>query len=204
MSITIIDHGLGNVHSVLNMLKHLNYYPKIIQNPKEIKETDKVILPGVGSAGAVWTNLQKKGFVEALREHVEGKKKDILGICVGMQLMLEGSDEGDSPGFGWIKGRCKRFSSTPAYPIKVPHMAWNQVIPTQNKRLFQHSYGPQKFYFVHSFYADCENKENIAGTCKYGHEFAAAIENKNILGVQFHPEKSHSFGMQLLQNFINV
>lgn len=204
MLIAIVDHGLANIHSVVNMLKYLNFYPEIIQNPKDLKKADKVILPGVGSAAAVSNNLEEKGFVNPLREFVEVKKKPILGICVGMQIMMEGSDEGDCSGFGWVKGRCVRFQSQKTLPIKIPHMSWNQVFPAKNKKLFGSSIEPQKYYFVHSFYADCTNKKDIAGVCHYGHEFAAAIEKENIFGVQFHPEKSHAYGMELFKNFLNI
>jgi glutamine amidotransferase len=204
MSIAIVDHGLANIHSVVNMLKYLNFYPEVIEHPKDLAKVDKIILPGVGSAAAVSSNLEKKGFMEPLREFVEIKKKPILGICVGMQVMMEGSDEGNCTGFGWIKGRCVRFQSQKTLPIKIPHMSWNQVFPNKNKRLFRNSGEPQKYYFVHSFYADCINKEDIAGTCNYGHEFTAAIEKENIYGVQFHPEKSHAYGMELFKNFLNI
>lgn len=204
MSIIIIDHGLANIHSVVNILKHLNFYPKVIQNSNDLKEGDKIILPGIGSAAAVWNNLNEKGFIEPLKELVEIQKKPILGICVGMQLMTEGSEEGNSPGFGWIKGRCIRFRSLETNPIKIPHMSWNEVFPKPDKRLFGQSTESQKFYFVHSFYVECKNKEDVSATCHYGHEFVAAIENENIFGVQFHPEKSHIYGMHLLQNFLTM
>lgn len=204
MSLAILDHGLSNMYSIVNMLKYLNIYPEIIQNPKDLKKADKIILPGIGSAAAVWANLEEKGFIEPLREYVEIKKKPILGICVGMQIMTEGSEEGNAPGMGWIKGRCMRFCPSPTTPIKVPHMAWNMILPTPNKHLFAHSTVPQKFYFVHSFYVKCEKKEDIAATCHYGHDFVAAIEHENIFGVQFHPEKSHTYGVRLFQNFLNI
>lgn len=204
MSIAIVDHGLANIHSVVNMLKYLNFYPRIIQNPKELNEADKIILPGVGSAAAVWNNLEEKGFVSPLREWTEVQKKPILGICVGMQLMTEGSDEGNSPGFGWIKGRCVRFRQNEMNRIKIPHMSWNQVFPKPNTRLFGGSTEPQKFYFVHSFHVECKDKENISSHCHYGYDFTASVENDNVFGVQFHPEKSHAFGMRLLQNFLSL
>ncbi|MBY0500559.1 MAG: imidazole glycerol phosphate synthase subunit HisH [Alphaproteobacteria bacterium] len=204
MSIAIVDHGLANIHSVVNMLKYLNFYPRIIQNPKELKEANKIILPGVGSAAAVWNNLEDKGFINPLREWIEVQKKPILGICVGMQIMTEGSDEGNSPGFGWIKGRCIRFRQHEMNRMKVPHMSWNQVFPRPNMRLFGHSTEPQKFYFVHSFHVECKDKGNISSLCHYGYDFPASIENDNVFGVQFHPEKSHTFGMRLLQNFLSL
>jgi imidazole glycerol-phosphate synthase subunit HisH len=202
MSIAIVDHGLSNINSIVNMLKYLNYYPKIAASPKELTGVSKIILPGVGAARAVWENMEKRGFIDSLREVVEIQKKPVLGICVGMQLMTNGSDEGNSPGFGWIKGRCRRFQSTDVAKIKIPHMAWNKVVPSPRKRLFNYSSEIQKFYFVHSFYVECANKGEVAATCHYGNEFAAAIENENIFGVQFHPEKSHSYGMQLFKNFL--
>ena len=204
MYIAIVDHGLSNIYSIVNMLKYLNFYPNIITTPKELKKADKIILPGVGSARAVWENMEKKGFIDALRENVEIKKKPVLGICVGMQLMTDGSEEGNSPGLGWIKGRCVRFRPSESSKIKVPHMAWNKVTPFPNKRLFNFSTDPQKFYFVHSFYVECENKNDIAATCQHGKEFTAAIENENTFGVQFHPEKSHSFGINLFENFLKL
>ena len=204
MSVIIIDHGLANIYSVVNILKHLNFYPRVIQNAEDLKEGDKIILPGIGSAAAVWNNLNQKGFIEPLKELVEIQRKPILGICVGMQLMTEGSEEGDSPGFGWVKGRCRRFRSLETNPIKIPHMSWNEVFPKPDKRLFGRSTESQKFYFVHSFYVECTKKDDVSATCYYGHEFVAAIEKENIFGVQFHPEKSHIYGMQLLQNFLTT
>lgn len=204
MSITIIDHGLANIHSVVNMLKYLNFYPSVIQTPKDLPKASKIILPGIGSAAAVWSNLRKKGFIDPLRELVEIQKHEILGICVGMQIMTEGSEEGNASGFGWIKGRCVRFQPNEINPIKVPHMAWNQVFPFSKKKLFGNSNDPQKYYFVHSYYVNCKDREDIAGLCHYGHDFVAAFERENIFGVQFHPEKSHAYGMQLLKNFINL
>ncbi|MBP6951989.1 MAG: imidazole glycerol phosphate synthase subunit HisH [Alphaproteobacteria bacterium] len=204
MSIVIIDHGLANIHSVVNMLKYLNFYPKVIHNPKDLKDSDKIILPGIGSAAAVWNNLNETGFTDPLRECIEIQKKPILGICVGMQLMTEGSEEGNTLGFGWIKGRCVRFRPVKTNPIKVPHMSWNKVLPQQGQRLFGSLTDPQKFYFVHSYYVQCDNKENISALCHYGHDFVAAVEAENIFGVQFHPEKSHKYGMRLFQNFLNV
>lgn len=206
MSIAIVDHGLANIHSVMNMLKYINLYPRIIQNPKELKlkEVDKIILPGVGSAAAVWKNLEEKGFINPLKEFAEIQKKPILGICVGMQIMTEGSEEGNSPGFGWIKGRCIRFRQHEINRIKVPHMSWNQVFPKPGMYLFGKSTEPQKFYFVHSFHVECKDEKNISSICHYGYDFAASIEDNNIFGVQFHPEKSHTYGIRLLQNFLRI
>lgn len=204
MSLAILDHGFSNLYSIVNMLKHLNFYPKVIQNPKDLTKADKIILPGIGFASNVWRQLEEKGFLDPLRECVEVKKTPILGICVGMQLMTEGSEEGNSPGFGWIKGRCLRFQPSKNKPIKVPHMAWNKVLPAPHKHLFDHTADPQKFYFVHSFYVKCERENDIAALCHYGHDFVAAIEHENVFGVQFHPEKSHTYGLRLFQNFLKI
>lgn len=204
MHIAVIDHGLSNIYSVCNMLKYINCYPHIVKSPKELKNADKIIFPGVGSAGAVWNHLEKTGLADSLRESVEIKNTPFLGICVGMQLMMESSEEGNALGFGWIKGKNVRFQSSESNKIKIPHMAWNTINPSPDKRLFKYVNTSQKFYFIHSFYAQCKNKQDIAATCYYGTEFVAAIESNNMFGVQFHPEKSHDYGINLFKNFINI
>lgn len=203
MKIAIVNHGAANINSVVNMLNHIGHDPLITQNAQDLFQADKIILPGIGNAQKVWHNLEKLGYVDSLKEAIEIQKKMILGICVGMQLMTDGSDEGNSPGFGWIKGRCRKFQADPTeYPIKIPHMGWNKVLPNFGKKIFSYVKEEQKFYFVHSYFVDCENKEDIAASSTYGKDFVCSIEKNNIFGVQFHPEKSHSYGIDLLTHFV--
>lgn len=205
MKIAIVNHGAANIHSVVNMLNHIGYDPIITQNAQDLSQADKIILPGVGSAQRVWFNLENQGYIEPLREAVEVQKKMILGICVGMQLMTEGSDEGNSSGFGWIKGRCRKFYFEPHEPqIKIPHMGWNKILPNPKRSIFSYSKEELKFYFVHSYFVDCTDPEDISASSTYGKSFACSIEKNNIFGVQFHPEKSHAYGMDLLNHFISI
>lgn len=203
MKIAIVNHGAANIHSVVNMLNHIGHDPIITQSAQDLSQADKIILPGIGNAQKVWANLEKLGYVDSLKEAVEIQKKMILGICVGMQLMTDGSDEGNSPGFGWIKGRCRKFQFEPTESqIKIPHMGWNKILPHPGKKIFSYVSEEQKFYFVHSYFVDCENKDDIAASSTYGRDFVCSIEKNNIFGVQFHPEKSHSYGMDLLAHFV--
>ena len=203
MKIAIVNHGAANIHSVVNMLNHIGYDPIITQSAHDLFHVDKIILPGIGNAQKVWHTLEELGYVDSLKEAVEIQKKMIFGICVGMQLMTDGSDEGNSPGFGWIKGRCRKFHfESNELQIKIPHMGWNKILPKSGKKIFSYVKEEQKFYFVHSYFVDCEDKEDIAASSIYGKDFVCSVEKNNVFGVQFHPEKSHSYGMNLLAHFV--
>lgn len=205
MNITIVDYQVGNLGSIKNMLKRIGYQARISSEPDSILEADKLILPGVGSFDSGAKKVHELGLVEPLNEAVVKQGKSILGICVGMQLMLQGSEEGELSGLGWFQGSNKKFNFDEQYQaLKVPHMGWNHVLPSQDHPLLQGYSETPRFYFVHSYHADgVEASQRLANT-EYGYEFASAIHLGNIYGVQFHPEKSHKWGMQLLKNFVEL
>lgn len=202
--ITIIDYGMGNLGSVLNMFKKVGAPAKITSSPEEILKSEKLILPGVGSFDAAMSRLNESGLSEVLNSLVLEKRVPILGICLGMQLMMEGSEEGKLPGFGWIKGKAYHFKGRIPLNLKVPHMGWNDIAITQQNSLTDGFDGEIRFYFVHSYFVKVENPAHSMMKCSYGLEFDAAVHKNNIYGSQFHPEKSHKFGMQFLRNFAAV
>lgn len=199
--IAIIDYGLGNLGSIANMLKVIGEKSVITSDPEKIQSADKLILPGVGAFDAGMSRLAGKGLVSVLKEQAEEKKKPLLGICLGMQLLGRKSEEGTLPGLGMIPFDNIRFRIDTAGGLKVPHMGWDIVQFTRESPLLAGIEGVQRYYFVHSYHAVCDSEENCLMTCEYGYEFAAAVVKDNIMGVQFHPEKSHNFGMKLLTNF---
>ena len=198
--IGIVDYGMGNVGSVESMINFLGYHKtKIIKSPEELDLVDKIVLPGVGSFDNGMGNIIYSGWLWELHHHVIEKRKPILGICLGMQLLMEKSEEGRMGGLGFIKGKCKKFNFNDT-KLKVPHMGWNQVKPIKSDLCEEDS----RFYFVHSYYVECENKEDIMLETDYGIKFTSGVSKNNIFGVQFHPEKSHKYGMKLMENFINL
>ncbi len=199
--ITIIDYGIGNVGSIKNMLKKVGVKSQITSNLHEIEKAEKLILPGVGSFDYGMTQLKNSNFIDILNQKVLYEKKPILGICLGMQLLTNGSEEGTESGLGWINASTIKFKFEDYNNLKVPHMGWNEVQLKKESKLLRDLPVSSKFYFVHSYYVKCENKSNIILSSTYGHEFTCGIEQENILGVQFHPEKSHKFGMKILKNF---
>ncbi len=199
--IVIVDYGVGNVGSVLNMLRKCGARARISGHPEEIRAADKLILPGVGHFGRGMDQLEATGLIPLLTEQAMVVRKPLLGICLGMQLMLCGSEESDRPGLGWVAGFTHRFPDRP--DLLVPHMGWNLIHPRAGARMFAPpGVEPrERFYFVHSYHACMDDARSVAATCRYGIEFTAAFEVGNLFGVQFHPEKSHHFGMALLQRF---
>ncbi len=203
--IGIINYGSGNIQAIANVYNRNNTPFKIINEPAQIKRVDNLILPGVGAYDAAMKVLNSSGLRDALDEAVLIQRKPILGICVGMQILGEGSDEGDFAGLGWIKGRVKKFDITKLVEKPfIPHMGWNNVTPSVNHNLFYSINEYLGFYFVHSYYFEPSLNDNILGSTVYGDNFASAIYNENIMGVQFHPEKSHSNGIQMLTNFAKI
>ena len=199
--IVIVDYGVGNVGSVLNMLRKVGAKARVSGATADIKTADKLILPGVGHFGHGMSKLAETGLIPVLEEQVLSGSKPILGICLGMQMMTRGSEESDVPGLGWIDASTRRFPETPG--LRVPHMGWNTVHSGATAHLFDHdATEAERFYFVHSYYVRTTNPGHTAANCLYGVDFAAAFEVGNIFGVQFHPEKSHLFGMGLLRRFI--
>lgn len=200
--ISIIDYGMGNLGSVLNMFKRIGAEATITSDFDEIRSSSKILLPGVGSFDRAMERINSTGLRELLDHEVLHKKKPILGICLGMQLLTNGSEEGKLPGLGWIPGNTIRFPNLPN--LRIPHMGWNIVKLSTPSPLLTDLPLDSRFYFVHSYFVRVDNEENSILKCKYGVEFDAALQNDNIFGAQFHPEKSHRFGMHLLRNFANI
>lgn len=197
-AIVVVDYDMGNVGSIVNMMKKIGHAAELSSDPDVIGRADRLILPGVGSFDAGMANIRARGLVDVLQEKVVNKRTPVLGICLGMQLLGDGSREGESAGLGWISAEAIRFSSEAQ---RVPHMGWNQVAPVADHWLFAGEPEDMRFYFVHSYHVVCNEPEDQIATASYGASFTAAIGLGHILGVQFHPEKSHRFGMQLLRNF---
>ena len=202
--IGILNYGAGNINAISNQLKHLKVDFKVIDSPDDFKDVKKVILPGVGSFDHCMKKLQSSGLIDPLNNHVLIEKKDVLGICVGMQLMAEASEEGCSNGLGWIKGKVKKFNKNKIKTKpKLPHMGWNSINVIKENKLFKDIDKNYGFYFVHSFYFSPKNKDDIMTETFYGSDFTSSISKNNIYAVQFHPEKSHSNGIKFLRNFID-
>lgn len=203
--IIIVDYKMGNTGSILNMLRRIGAVAKISSEPEEIMSAEKLILPGVGAFDKGMSNLQQSGLFHLLKERVLKDKIPILGICLGMQLLTINSEEGRLSGFGWIDAQTIRFKFDEACPvIKVPHMGWNSVSFKQSNDLSKEFDEDPRFYFVHSYHVVCNKGDNILAKTLYGYEFTSIIQNENIYGVQFHPEKSHKYGLRLLKNFVNL
>lgn len=203
--ITIINYGLGNINAFVNLYKRINIDIKVASDEESLIRATKIILPGVGAFDHAMTQLNKSGMREMLEELVFNRKIPVLGICVGMQILANSSDEGLLPGLGWIKGKVKIFekASIP-YKTKLPHMGWNEVKPHNANRLFNGLENESRYYFLHSYYFECMNNEDVISTTEYGITYASAVNKNNIFGVQFHPEKSHINGIRLLKNFAEI
>lgn len=204
MSVVIIDYGVGNLGSVKNMFKRIGVNALISNVIEEIKGADKLVLPGVGRFDYGMERLNETGLNSVITEKVMQQKTPILGICLGAQLLTEYSEEGGVNGLGFIKGKTISFDrSKLQLNQKIPHMGWAHVKDYSNSKLFKNMPEEARFYFVHSYHLQIDNTSEIMVNADYGYTFAAGIEKDNILGVQFHPEKSHKFGMKLLENFIS-
>jgi imidazole glycerol-phosphate synthase subunit HisH len=200
--LTIVDYGVGNLASMQNMLKKIGVPSLISAEKKDIEAADKLILPGVGAFDTCAEKLQQSGLLETLNRKVLQERTPVLGVCVGHQLLLEESEEGKLPGLGWIKGKIVKFKQT-QLPLatKIPHMGWTDVTLSKPSKLFDTMHDEPRFYFVHSYHAQLLDEADALVYADYGYRFVAGVERGNILGVQFHPEKSHKFGMKLLGNF---
>ncbi|MEO1926810.1 MAG: imidazole glycerol phosphate synthase subunit HisH [Gammaproteobacteria bacterium] len=200
--ITIVDYGMGNLGSVLNMFKRIGVKAIISSDIEEITKASKLLLPGVGAFDAAVKRINDGGFRKILDYKALDECVPILGICLGMQLLMNSSEEGELAGLGWIDGSAHRFPKLPG--LKVPHMGWNIVLPENESALTSQLPDEARFYFVHSYFVTVENAQNSILKATHGITFDAAIQRNNIYGAQFHPEKSHKFGMQLLKNFSNI
>ena len=198
--VAIIDYGLGNLGSIANMLKVIGEKSVVTADKEKISAADSIILPGVGAFDAGMAKLNESGLVDFIKQQVLEEKKPLLGICLGMQMLGRKSEEGQLSGLGLIPFETVRFKLDDTN-LKVPHMGWDVVEFKQQSPLLEGLTGRQRYYFVHSYHAVCDSSEYVLMTCDYGYEFACAVVRDNIYGVQFHPEKSHDFGMALLENF---
>ncbi len=211
MTIAVIDYKMGNLGSIMNMFLRLGIDAILTDDPAEIEGADKLILPGVGAFDRGMENLTKLGIIPLLNEKVVLKQTPILGLCLGMQLFVRGSEEGQSPGLGWVDGYCVKFRfdhldgahvATNAYNrLKVPHMGWNNLQPCKAHYLFEDLEQDARYYFVHSYHVRCDDPQDELAKSLYGVEFTSALQHAAVVGVQFHPEKSLRWGMQVLKRF---
>jgi glutamine amidotransferase len=203
--ITLIDYGVGNIFAFQNVYKRLDIPTKIAKTQEDLLDADKLILPGVGSFDYAMRQLNASGMREKLDELVLEKKVPVIGICVGMQMMGNRSDEGKLEGLKWIDSEILKFDeSLIQHRTKLPHMGWNDVLPNKNHPLFTGLEKEAIFYFLHSFYFHCNNPTESIATSDYGINFSSAVQKNNIYGIQFHPEKSHQYGEKLLHNFAKL
>lgn len=199
--IVIVDYKTANIGSIVNMFKRLGIMARTAETPGLLEGATKIILPGVGHFDACAKSLRGLGFETALQDHVLVRGTPLLGICVGAQLLLEGSEEGEQRGLGWLAGRSLRFDSARHPGLRVPHMGWNAVTPAGTHPLLAGFESGARFYFAHSFHLTPANEGEVLARTTHGGVFASAIGKGTIQGVQFHPEKSHRFGLRLLKNF---
>ena len=201
--IVVVDYGMGNLGSIANMLKKIGAAARISSDIPEIEGADKLILPGVGAFDNGMIKLHELGLVDILNTKVLQDKTPILGLCLGMQLFTQESEEGELAGLGWFEAQTVRFKfDKDQQGLKIPHMGWNYIQVQKPSRLFEGMPEESRFYFVHSYHPVCQNQRDVLATTVYGYDFPSIIMRDNILGAQFHPEKSHKFGMRLFKNFV--
>jgi len=203
--IAIVDYGLGNVAAFANIFKRLNVDASPARTAGDLQAAAKIILPGVGAFDQAMDRLNRSGMREALGARVLNDRVPLLGVCVGMQMLAASSEEGQLAGLNWVPGVVRRLpSSDPLRPLSLPHMGWNDVIPVPGSRLFDRLDENARFYFLHSYFFAPERSECTLAETDYGSRFSSAVRKDNVYGVQFHPEKSHEFGVQLLRNFASL
>lgn len=202
--IGVVDYDTGNIGSVLNMLKKVGAQAIASRDPSELRKANKLVLPGVGAFDEAMRNLRSFGLYDVLNELVLEQRRPILGVCLGAQLMTKGSEEGDQPGFGWLNAHLVRFRAPEGMPsLRVPHMGWNVVnAEAEGGGIFCDVTQPMRFYFVHSYHMVTEEPGLELSSSQYGYRFTSAMARHNILSMQFHPEKSHKYGLQVYRNFV--
>lgn len=203
--IHVVDYGLGNVQAFLTMFKRLGFEATRAKTAADLTGASKIILPGVGAFDHAIELLNQSGMRQSLETLVLQDKVPVLGICVGMQILASASDEGRLPGLGWVPGKVRAFrTNEQSARLPLPHMGWNDVQPKPGAPLFAGLESDARFYFLHSYYFECDAPSHVAATASYGLDFSCAVSAGNVYGVQFHPEKSHHFGTKLLKNFVEL
>lgn len=202
--IHIVDYHMGNLRSVQKAFDRIGIPSRITADPIKIQTARKLVLPGVGHFSRAMDIIKSTGLSDALKQAVLVNKTPILGICLGMQLMTEFSEEGNADGFGWIKGRTSKLSFSDSNAVlKIPHMGWNRLLPKKQNKLLNGISTEDYFYFVHSYFVTCNDSENVLAQTEYGATFVSAFQHDHVFGCQFHPEKSHDAGLKILQNFVS-
>lgn len=201
--VAVIDYGMGNIGSICKMLRLVGAEGVVSSDPRQLRTADKLILPGVGHFDRAMANLSAANLVDELKELVQTREMPILGICLGMQLMCCSSEEGTQAGLGFLDARVRRFDFQGDRRLKVPHMGWRELEIARPSPLLNGLEAESRFYFVHSYFVDCANDSDVLARSSYGLPFVSAFERDNVRGVQFHPEKSHRFGIRLFQNFVS-
>jgi glutamine amidotransferase len=205
MEVTVVDLGVGNLGAIPNMLRRLQADAVVTADPEQIARATKLIVPGVGAFDAAIANLDKLGLREALDRQVRDRGVPVLGLCLGMQLFAESSEEGELPGLGWISGKVVRFRLDGSdSSLRIPEMGWNHVRVAQPTPLLAGFAESPRFYFAHSYHMVCTDPSDAAGVTTYGYEFPSVVVHDNVMGAQFHPEKSHRFGIKIFENFLAV
>lgn len=203
--ISIVNYGSGNIQAIANVYKRLNISVDIASTPGGLRSSKKIILPGVGAFDQAMTRLNESDMRPMLEELVIGEGIPVLGICVGMQMMAKRSEEGTLDGLGWIDAQVKKFDHALfTQKTHLPHMGWNDVMPRNNEGLFKNFNSDSRFYFLHSYYFVPYNPDHVLSITDYNVPFSSSVQSRNIIGVQFHPEKSHQWGIQLLKNFSEI
>lgn len=200
--ISLVDYGLGNIKAFANIFKRLGIPCSLAKTPEDLEGASKLILPGVGAFDHAMQSLHQSGMTEMLNQRVQQDKVPVLGICVGMQMLADSSEEGDLPGLGWIPGHVKKLDVSKLSDSEpLPHMGWNTLKQNQASPLFKDLPESADFYFLHSFYFDAQNPAHVLATAYYGEDFACVAGSENVFGMQCHPEKSHQNGISFLKNF---
>jgi len=200
-AVTVIDSGLGNLGSVMNMFRRIGASAVLSADPAIVSAAARLVLPGVGAFDHGVRQLRDRGLWDVVRERAAAGTP-LLGVCLGMQLLSEGSEEGNEPGLGLIAGRCRRFAFPEGAPLRIPHVGWNETTTVRPNPLVANDEPPSRYYFTHSYHLVCDDEADVLATADYGYAFPAIVAHGQVFGVQFHPEKSHRFGMALLERFL--